>query len=513
MARVPRFVFLLVLLVVFAGSGAAITSYNISVEDETAYVNVSFELYTSSPDETVTHWRTSWSTPPNSEILHMEDTRGEIEEYSFDGRTIEFETNPHPRPQTKEVVDIQFVTDNIVSSEYGELKRIQLQLSGFPDRRDDVPDQVTQATVYVDERILTSSQTPGFDHLLEEHRAVYDGEGPLNLHMAISDGGVTYENYVRFGEGNLSEPDDLYWLAPAFTGYDPQQNKYPVVILPDSEYDADIDRWSAGQYRTGGLILIRESMMDDDSMPAILLHETLHGINEQALRWSDSRVMWFDEGTAKYLESVVNHERGVKTPELFGERKTWRDGRHQYTLPPRGTPDQLWEYYENDEDRMYDWSPRNAETHEKRVFGYAFGELIIRLYVEEHGFDALHDVYSELREKDGDSAGTAKEETETVLSLMGTDFTPCYNEQDPDREAFETCLAEMNAFELEAPETVTIDDTTREIEIQPVERPEPADHMVSRLQSDEPLEDVLLDLLHEIGYHITTFFNNLFKRL
>lgn len=516
MRLLSRLTLLTVLVLAFTGMGTAITSYNISIEDGQAHINASFELYTGNPGEEVTHWRTSWSPPPGSDIHHVADTQGDIDEYEYDGNTIEFETNQGP-PREKEVIDIRLVTDDIVTEEYNGVNVAELQLSGFPNRRDDVPDEVTQAEVRTDEQLLSTSSSPGFTYTIDDSRAAYDGTGPLNIHLAMSDAGVEYENYVRFGDGNLSEVDDLYWLAPALTGFAPPEDRFPVVILPDAEYDRTINEWSSGQYRTGGLIFIRGDLVDDDRMPAVVMHETLHAINEPAVRWSDSRLTWFDEGTAKYLETVVNHERDITIPEIFGEEVTWQDDRYEYTLPPRGTPDQLWTYYQNGEDWMYHWSPRDSPSDEERVFGYAYSELLIRNYLEEHGFDALHPVYDDLREKERDDASTPQQETEQVLDLMDADFAPCYDEVAPSRDEFEACLDDANAFDPDVPTSVTVADTQQDIEIDPIERPDPPEHPLEGMRDNgSPDADTILYLilegLQDIGDELTAFFTNLFKR-
>ncbi|MFB6077113.1 MAG: hypothetical protein ABEK12_03215, partial [Candidatus Nanohaloarchaea archaeon] len=163
------------------------------------------------------------------------------------------------------------------------------------------------------------------------------------------------------------------WVPAAVTGFLPQVNSYPVIVYPDEEYDAKVDRWSAGQYRTGGLIFIRRSVLAKDAGPAVVLHEVMHGFNAQALRWSNARRAWFDEGTAKYVEWLINANRSIPQAEIFGDPVRWREGDIRYTLQPRKTPDSLWEYYRSGSDYMRTWTLFESEV--DRTFGYAFAEL------------------------------------------------------------------------------------------------------------------------------------------
>lgn len=523
-----RVALLLGLTFLFSLHGAAITTYDIDVQGDTAHINVSFELYSSLDEDgeprKINYWQASWTPPPNSEVIRLSDTQGEITDYTFTNGVIRFETNRGPR-RSKEVVDLELVTQDIIDDTYNGLDLVKLQLSGFSDLRDDVPDEVTQVTVETDRRLLSASHTYEFEYDLQRYGANYRGAGPLNLHLAISDTGEYYENYVLFGTANLTEADQIFWLVPAMTGFVPEYNRYPVIVLPDDEYDQQVDSWSAGQYRSGGLIFLRESTAESDDLPAIMLHEVVHAFNEHRIRWSESGLAWFDEGVAKYVEFMVKHEKDIRQPEIFGSEVTWtgpcrdesKGRRCVYTLQPRGTPDQLWNYYESGDDWMYTWTPADQQTDEVRRFGYAYAELLMRNYIREHGADALHTVYEELRRMDGGAADDAREEAQIVLDLLGTDITPCYDAAQPSRSAFEACLDTANAMEPPVPSTVTVQNETRTIDIQPIDRPEIPDNVGDRLKQavmkgeNETWKDVILDILYEIGYGVTEFIDNLFK--
>lgn len=526
MDRLRGITTLLLCFLLFSVAGAGITTYDIHIEDDDARINVSFELYTSLDEDgeprEINYWETSWTAPENSEIVGVSDTIGEIDEYTFNDGVLRFQTNSGPR-RSKEVVDVQLVTHDVIKERYNGANLLKLQLSGFSNKRDDVPDEVTQVTVETDERLLSESHSYGFDHTLDRRTAVYRGEGPVNLHLTTGDGGEEYEHYVLFGDANLTESDEIYWLAPAITGFVPEVNKYPVIVLPDEEYDERIDSWSAGQYRTGGLIFIRETTAEKDELPAIVLHEVMHAYNEHVLRWTNKGLAWFDEGTAKYVEYLVKYEKNIRQAEIFGEDVTWtgpcRDqaGRCRYVLNPRGTPDQLWEYYRSDSDMMYSWSPSTSSTPSQRTFGYAFSELLFRNLVRQEDLASLQDIYNELLAMDRETEATKAAETTKILGVMDTDFTPCYDEDAPSRNEFESCLEQVNSMEPPTPSSVTIQNETRRIDIQPIERPDPPESVIRQIQkkasgeSDTSTEDLIRNILYAVGTFFEDLVNNLFK--
>ncbi len=532
MHRCGRFLLLVLILLLLVGVGGAITTYNITVDGDTAYMNVTFELYSSLGEDgeprKINYWETTWSTPPNTEIRSISDSQGELTEYSFNGETLRFKTNSGPR-RSKEVINLQLAVNDVIEERYNGLDLVRLRLSGFPDRRDDVPDEQTQVTVETTNRLLSESHSYGFNHTLDRHSATYKGDGPLNLHLALGDGDAEYDNYVLFGEGNLTGADELYWLVPAITGMGvtaprPAMNKHPVIVLPDEQYDENVDTWSSGQYRTGGLIFLRASTAENEDLPAILLHEVMHAYNEHALEWTNEGLGWFDEGTAKYVEYLVKHEKNLRYAELFGEDVTWTGpcedsaGRCRYTLSPRGTPDQLWNYYRQESDFMYTWTPSGSATTEERRFGYAFSELLIRNYIRNNGGDSLHPVYTDLVSMQRDPDASVMVETEQVLDSLDADFTPCYDPDAASRQDFESCLDTVNDMEPPVPETVTVDDTTHHITIDPIERPTVSDTVVEHIRKQTASEtsmswkEFFIDLTYLIGHEITGFFTNLFKK-
>lgn len=511
---------LAVIILTLTGSGAAITSYDIALDDGAAEINATIELYADS-GETESGWRLSRPLPDGAVIHRINDSQGVIEDYTFDGRTLQFETN-RAHPREKEVVDIHFTVPDVVQEEYRGVDLVRLRLAGFPDRQDDVPDEVTEVVLTADRQILDHSYSFGFDTELSDRSAKYRGDGPVNLYLTVSDTGEQYEHFTLFGAGNLTEADGMYGIVRAITGHRPSINRHPVIVLPDEEYDREVDAWSSGQYRTGGLIFIRESVMADErDMLPVLFHEVAHAYNEDPLRWTDTELGWFDEGIAKYVEFLIRSEQGTPQAEIFGDEVTWtgpcrsQPGQCRFTLSPRGTPDQLWDYYQRDSDLMTAWSPEDAPDVETRRFGYAFAELVIRHYVHAEGFDALHPVYRELLAID-EEVSDQSAATERVLSIMDTSLRPCDAD---DRDAFEQCLEEVNAMEPAVPDTVTIANQTTEITITPIERPEPpeqlSDHVKAELAAaqNEGIVPALRQSFQRLAEMAAEIVNNLFKRI
>ncbi|XGI83639.1 hypothetical protein ACEU6E_10275 [Halorutilales archaeon Cl-col2-1] len=438
-----------VILAVFVLSTGAVdaeTAYEVDVDGPTAEVTASFDLYS---DDPVNYWTTSFGVPEGSRVVSVEDTHGDITDYSLEVSTLRVETNKAER-RSKETVEVEFTTSDVVRSRYNGVRVVSLSLSGYEDLREDVPDEVTTVAVRSDERILAESHSLGFKSKTEPRRAVYEGEGPVNIYMTVGDGGEEYDHYRLFGDGNLTRADELYSLVPSVTGFEAETGggRHPVVSLPDDVYDEKVNRWSQGQYRTGGLILVRESVASEDGAP-VVLHEVTHAYNEEALRWSRPTVSWFDEGTAQYVEFVATNRIGARQPEIFGETVEWEDdcedgdgdARCVYKLRPRKQPDDLWEYYSSGSDFMVDWSPDNPRN---RAFGYAFSELAVRNYVRQNGEGSLSGVYDSLLST-RDRVTDPRKSSRVVLDAMDmgtdTDLRPCYSESYDD---FEACLDEVN---------------------------------------------------------------------
>jgi len=470
---VKKFLLLLVLLALVPGA-KAITTYDIVVEGDSALVNATFELYTSEPGEKVNYWTTTFTLPENSVLLGLWDSKGKIKNYSLSGSELFLETSKGGLKE-KEVVSLLYKIEDVVSKEYPPLKKLNLSLSAFGDARPDVPDEKTFVSVKTGERILSFTVSFGFASQLKGEKEIkFAGNGPAAFSVFFSKGGKEYSHYVLFTtRGNLTAADDAFGIVAAVTGLAPDFEKFPVILLLEKDYVKKVNDWSTGEY-SGGLIILK-STEETDHFTATLLHETAHGFNEKALRWQKTNIAWFDEGVAKYVEFLFNKKSGTKQSEIFGEPVKWKEGSKIFTLPSRSSPEELWNYYQSGSSFMESWNPSSPDT---REFGYAFGELVVRDFINRNGEDALHKVFQELL-KVGEEAETHEEYNPVILGLLDSDFRPCYS---PDQEAFNSCLKEINEMDPPIPENVIIKGVEEEIIIPEIQPPE-----------EEPVHITILD--------------------
>lgn len=445
-----------------AQEASAITTYNITIGEADALMNITFELYTSSPEERVNYWTTSFSLPARSQVIDIRDSKGAIKNYTIQEEKVILETNKGGLKE-KEVVTMLVKVSQMVSNEYSPLKKINLSLSAFGNRRQDVPDEQTFVSVATAEEIHSFSSSLGFISQIKEKGIKFAGSGPLALTLFFGKGGKEYDHYVLFGNGDFSAADDAFGILPAILGFVPEFRRFPVVILSDNEYDKKVNDWSAGEYRSG-VILLRQSAMSASSSLVTILHETSHGFHERALRWQKTRVTWFDEGVAKYVEFLVNKKAGSRQAEIFGEPLRWQEGLKIYTLPPRSTPDELWQYYQRGDTFMESWNPANQQT---REFGYAFSELMIRDFIRRNSTEALHEVFQKML-KIKEDVQTDEEYNRILLQFLQSDFKPCYSAS---KKAFESCLEEINNLNPPIPENVTIKGVSEDIIIPIIQAP------------------------------------------
>jgi hypothetical protein len=223
--------------------------------------------------------------------------------------------------------------------------------------------------------------------------------------------------------------------------------------MSPEDYSGSVVGWSSGEY-VGGSFRMRDNL-EDNFLP-VLAHETVHGLNERELKWDSSSSTWFDEGTAKYVESMLNlHLQGKdRTRKLFGGNTTYTESRngdlYRVTSPSAGDPERLWQYYQSDQDFMKNWNP--SDFPDERSFGYAYSELVIRNYVaRENG--SLRKLYGKVRPRNEISSN---EEKWNHIS-QEIDLTPCKYES---RSRFDKCLEEINQYDYSVyrAENVTVSD-------------------------------------------------------
>ncbi len=459
-----------------SGEAAAVSDHDIHVEDGDVHVEVTFELYAEDPDTRYNRWTTTVSAPESAEILRLEDSNGEIMDYSFEDGGLSFETNSGS-PRNKEVVTLEYVDDEAEVESVAGFTIVDVQLLGFSNHRDDVADEVTQARVSADRDVLSWSPSHGFTSAIDEDILVLSGEGSAALRVVVGSDEDGHDHYSVSGGHHLPEADRLYSTVAAALGFTSPVETHPVAVLPDSRYDETVNPWSAGQHRTGGLILLRESVVEDGDPSTTVLHETTHAYNAFAFTWSPERPEWFDEGTAQYVEFLVDRQRGEVRSELFGgerrEEALCPDGTEGCirTIPPRGDADELWRYHQDGDSYMETWT---TEHHRQRGFGYAFSELAIREYVMNEGGDALHSIYREMMRES--RVEDRAEASDTVLDLMNYDLGPCDHAS---RQAFEDCVDQVNSMDAVIPEYQG--GSRQTIEMQEIEMPEPREEQPREL--------------------------------
>lgn len=450
----PLLVFLLAI-----PSAQAITTYDITVQEQGVLVNVTFELYASSAGEKVNYWSTSFIIPEGAQVLGVWDSKGPIANYSLLGTTIFLDTHTGGL-RDREVVTILYHLNNRVDRTFFPLQRLNLSLAAFTDSRTDVPDEKTFVTVTAPD-IIAYTPSFGFTSQEGDGQVLFAGEGPGGFSLFFGQG-QEYDNFVVFGEDiDVTEADLAYGLIAVITGLVTEYDRHPVVILDDEDYDRELNDWSSGQFREG-LIFLRSS---DENLMSTLLHEATHGVNERALRWQKTHVSWFDEGVAKYVEFVLARQQEKRQAELFGEPVVWREGTTQYTLNPRGTADELWNYYRSGNTWMEQWAPDQPQA---REFGYAYSELVIRDAIFRRGSEAIHRVMEELLEERV-QAETVDEYNIVIFRALGSNFRPCDN---PSRDVFEACLDDLNALDPPVPDTVVIHGEEQVIVIPEIIQPE-----------------------------------------
>ena len=429
--RPRKLVLILLLTSFFLSPVSGFAEHSVDIEGENAYINSTLGF---SSEEKINYWRIFWEIPKDAEILSIRDTIGEIENYTVNGRSLKITTNKGEK-RRNDTLEIRMKVKDVVREKYSPLKTATLSFSGFKGDE-------TKCSVEVD-GLISGSFSRNFEASFQGDEMFLKGKGPFNLKIAFSEEGTRYEHFVMFQDYNVSLADKFYPYVVSVTGIKPPFDRFPVIVLPDSEYQDTVGNWSAGVYRRGGLIFIKKSEMESKTNTSMLIHEAAHGFNEQVMRWDFTNSSYFDEGVAKYLEYLVDKKLEIRQPEIFGESVLFEENGDRYKLPPRMKPEDLWDYYRLENDFMLDWNPRESN----RNFGYAYSELMIRNYVLKNGYDSLHPVYKKL----GKVSGTVRlPETKykVIKNAMPGGLKPCYY---GDKEKLEKCLEKVNNQTPEVP--------------------------------------------------------------
>jgi len=499
-------------------AATAKVSYEIEAGQDDVMINTTFELY--GGDDTYDAFAITWQIPANATIMSIRDSYGPIEEYNRSGGQIQFSTN-EGRKREKETVEIRYRLRDKVQTWKDTVHVLDLQLPGFRERYSRYDEEDTDIKVDVPERVLGTGESFGAASSYSNYTATFQGEGPTNIKVVYTNRTGGYDNYLLAGDeaANLSRADNIYPMLNSITGRSVDFRKFVVIILPDTEYEQQLDAWSAGRYKNGGMIFIKESKVGKDTFTGLLLHETMHGFNQRPLKWNDVKNGLFDEGTAKYVEFLVNEELGVRQAEIFGETVTWTapcqdqpDRSCRYSYDPRGTPENLIHYYRSGSGAMMEWHPSNTGQiggMEGRRFGYAYTELLFREYVMENGADSLQPVYRDLLAVEQE-AETSRQYASTIREVMNHSLAPCRRQS---QQAIETCLDEVNRFTPDVPDQVQIDGKQEEIVFRPVkvpERTDEADNITFQRQlrdSAGRTQDLLDVLLRSLAEGIGKFIN------
>lgn len=423
-------VFSVILFLGFATANLQEVQYSVDADEESLEMNTSIYMSCSS-----TCTGLKWSIPENAEVLFVRNSRGEMD-YDLEDSQVSI---PGSRAggRDNETIRIGMKVDEDAEEIYEGLYQRRVSMPSFKD---------VKTTGFVRSEDLISGRIGfRFDYSFSEDEMIFSGEGPTNLRFKFGEGQET--RYFEFFGSKPENIDSAYEVPIGVLGFQQRFSRFPVAVMTDSDYDSAVNEWSAGEY-VGGGIKIREPESIETGFAPVLAHEVVHGLNDRKLNWDQTQSSYFDEGTSKYVESLLRKkmynegETNRKNGELFGEKKEYRikkDGqRYIYTVPPKGDKEVLWNYYQEDQDFMKTWSAFNAPDSETRSFGYAYSELIIANYVaREDG--SVSELYKDIQVNK--KVETPEEKWQIFSENL--DMTPCKYE---DRERFENCLDEINEY-------------------------------------------------------------------
>ncbi|MBU5688548.1 MAG: hypothetical protein KQA41_00785 [Candidatus Aenigmarchaeota archaeon] len=432
----------MIILLFFIPIATSTTIYNITLKDQKIFVNVTFDL---TSEQKYDIWRISWEIPQQYEIISIKDEKGDIS-YTKYPTYIYFETNR--LYSNKRVINIQYFLKDAISNEYDPLKKVQLYLSGFEDDKTIINVNLPG--------LISGDASYGFTEYFAGDFAQFVGKGAADIILFYSFSGREYENYLLFGPADLSVADNLFSLVTNITGLEKPYKRFPVVVLDDDNFKQKVQPWGTASHTRGGLILIKNSIANSPYNVSTLLHETTHGINAKILKWNQVNSTWFEEGTASFIEFLSNQHLGLEQSELFGQEKTIKQDKERIILKSKGDRNELWIYYKEGKDFMYYWNP---SENDKRDFGYAFSELVIRYSVKKNGIDKIKDAYKKLSQIEKPIKDPI-ESTNIILSALDTNFMPCYS---VDRNKFDECLNEINQQKLILPKSTDVQKTNKQI--------------------------------------------------
>lgn len=440
---------LLILLMLLSGIAAASVQYNINADENQALINTTVQLECEGANCPVASWSLTLDKPAGANVTDVEAARGEISNYQVHGDKILVQTRSD-QPTETEFIEISYRVDEDAEELRDGLYTRKISLPGFSGESN----SGTIKTM----NLITASGSHGFETQVTNDTFKFQGEGPARAKLSFGEGHET--EYFEFFGSRPDETSLAYEVAVGTLGFAHRSDKLPAAVLPNYEYNQTVNRWSSGRYIDGNIIL-REDL--GSKFLSVLAHETAHALNDQHLKWDRTSSAWFDEGTSKYLEFLV--EKSVdgqdRTRELFGDEVAYvareNGDRYKYTLPPKGSKEKLWQYYQNNMSFMKAW---NSDSRE-RNFGYAYSELIIRNHISKN--NSLSELYTRL---DREQAIEDNDEKWIYYSQY-IDLRPCDHDS---REKFESCLERINNHDYPV-YTAEPSDDTQELQIEELEAP------------------------------------------
>ncbi len=406
----------------------ATTFYKFKTEGSNIRLNTTLVLDNEDP---INVWEVVWSLPENSSLISIHDDVGEIKNYNLNQNKLTFSTNF--RRSNVRYVYIDSVIEKAVNDNFKPVYSIELSLSGLAGKKTFVETDIAD--------VLSGYSSFGFAEFYGDNLTTFQGIGPVNIKLFFSPNGQKYDNFIVFGDYDATLADKLYSIVSNVTGVRLPFKQFPLLILPDQEFDQKINSWAAATHIPGGLIIIRESAVRRDTNVSIILHELTHGYNAKILSWDQSQIVWFDEGMGKFVEHLVDDLLNVPQPSLFGNDVPISQNGKNYLLLPKGDIKDLWNYYQNNQDFMKVW---NTKDPDKREFGYAYSELVIREFVQNNGIDSLKGAYQKLASVDHVVIDSQEHNT-IYFTAMNLSFKPCSSD---DYEDFVKCINSIDQQEI-----------------------------------------------------------------
>lgn len=423
-----KLLYLVFLAACLVAPAAADVQYSGNVDKEKVMLNTSIQLECQDRCP-VSRWTITWTVPENAEILEIRDSLGEIKDYERTGRSVSITTNDG-EPRRNETLRIRMKIDEPAEKMYQDLHYRKFSLPSFRGE--------TTTGVFKVEDLVSGWIGFGFQNSFTDNEFRFRGEGPTNIRLNSGEG-MEKRYYEFFGE-DRDNSTEAYSVAVGTTGLVQGFERFPVAVMDDYTYNRSVNRWSSGEY-TAGTITLRDDL-EEDYLP-VLAHETVHGLNDEFLRWDQTRSSYIDEGVSEHVEYLMNkrlYREGRKktgTREVFGDEKEYeveKNGkRYIYTLNSQGDRDRLWQYYQEDSEFMKQWSP--SQSSEYREFGYAYSELLIKNYIVNQG--TVRELYSDIQPN---RKIESPEEKWNYLSQY-MNMEPCNHDS---RERFDRCLDQIN---------------------------------------------------------------------